>query len=110
MAQCVFVGGGTRICSSSPYRVSRQDSTHTGEFPSLSREMKKALKLALRGLDEFEVPEPQKKMAKDVLEAVLAVQWNAAKTANSEHILKSVQLLLVDEVGDTKGKYTLVSY
>lgn len=106
MAQCIFVGA-TRICSASPYRVNGQPARR---FPKLSKAMRKARRPAHEVIDTLEIPDEQKELAKDLMDAVLATNWGQNETANAGDIHKSVRLMLVNAVGKMNGKYTLVAY
>jgi hypothetical protein len=76
----------------------------------MQKALDEACQVLSRALDQLEVPGEQERMARELMGAVLAVHWNKNKTANAADILKSVQLLLLDDVGDMQGNYTLVSY
>lgn len=106
MAKCVIFSG-TRICSGSPYRVNGRKAK---PFPKLSDSERKRRKPARDAINALSYPPPQLKLANDLMDAVLAVNWSTDKTANAKDILESVQLLLVNEVEKLHGRYTLVAY
>lgn len=106
MAKCVIFSG-TRICSGSPYRVNGRKAK---PFPKLTDAERKRRKPARDAINALPYPPPQRKLANDLMDAVLAVNWSSDKSANAKDILESVQLLLVNEVDNLRGKFTLVAY
>ncbi len=106
MSKCVFVGG-TRVCSGSPYRV---NGGARKAFPRLTGAAR-ADRIPARGaINELAANPAQRKLANDLLDAVLAAHWTAAKTDNAKDILETVKLLLVDELGRLRQHFSLVSY
>ena len=106
MAKCVIFAG-TRICSGSPYRVNSRPKQH---FPNLTPAERKMRKPARDAIAALNVPAPQRKLANDLLDIVLAAAWTSTKTANAKDIRESVQLLLVNEVRNLQGEFTLIAY
>jgi len=106
MAKCVIFSG-TRVCSGSPYRVNGRPAK---PFPKLSKAARKARKPARDAISALDIPNAQRKLANNLLDAVLAVHWTLSKAGNAKDIEESVKLLLVDEVGNMHGDYTLISY
>jgi hypothetical protein len=106
MAKCVIFSG-TRICSGSPYRV---NSKRKKPFPSLTKAERKMRQPARDAINALPIPPAQQKLATDLLDAVLAANWTATKTANAKDIRESVKLLLVDEVAKLQGEFTLIAY
>lgn len=106
MAKCVIVSS-TRICTASPYRVNGKPKKN---FPTLSARRKRDRLPARRAINALSVDPKQRKLANDLLDAVLAVSWDRDKAANAKDIVESVQLLLVDELPDTHHEFTLVAY
>ena len=108
MSKCVIVGG-TRVCSGSPfYRVNRDPAKIP--FPRLTQRMRSNRRPARDEINKLAADPAQRKLANDLLDAVLAVHWTRAKTANARDILESVKLLLVDQLRNMHGDFTLVSY
>jgi hypothetical protein len=109
MSKCVIVGG-TRVCSGSPYyRVNRQPAKIP--FPRLTAAERRRRMLARQAINDLRAYHPaQRKLARDLLDVVLAVDWNNAKTENAPNILESVKLLLVDQLRNMHGRFTLISY
>lgn len=106
MAKCVIFSG-TRICSGSPYRV---NGRATKDFPELTAKRSAMRMPVRRAINAFNVPKAQRDLANALLDAVLAVRWTDTKTANANDIHESVRLLLVNEVADLEGEFTLISY
>ncbi len=106
MAKCVIFSG-TRICSGSPYRV---NSRPKQPFPRLTRAERRRRQPARDAINALDIPVPQRKLANDLLDVVLAADWSGTKTSNSKDVRESVQLFLVDEVGKLQGKFTLIAY
>jgi hypothetical protein len=106
MAKCVIFSG-TRVCSGSPYRVNNKSPK---QFPRLTKAMKAARLPARKVINALRIPGDQKKLANNLLDAVLAVTWSNPKTKNAKDIHESVQLFLAEGVKDMKGHYALVSY
>jgi len=108
MSKCVIVGG-TRVCSGSPfYRVNRDPAKIP--FPRLTPRMRANRKPARDEINNLVADPAQRKLARDLLDVVLAVDWNNAKTENAPNILESVKLLLVDQLRNMHGRFTLISY
>lgn len=108
MAKCIIVSG-TRVCEGSPaYRVNGRKALKP--FPKLSRAEQERLRPVVQAIRALRVDPNQAKLATALLQAVMAVSWNATKTANCTDIEQSVKLMLVGEVGKLDGQFTLVAY
>ena len=108
MAKCIIVSG-VRVCDNSPtYRVN--GGKKTKPFPTLSTSRKKGLQPIARSVQALDIDPAQAKLATALLHVVLAVKWNAAKTANATDIEQSVRLMLVNEIGKLDGQFTLIAY
>lgn len=108
MAKCIIVSG-TRVCDNSPaYRVNGGKVSRP--FPILSKSRQKGLQPISRAVRALDVDPAQTKLATALLQVVLAVKWNAAKTANATDIEQSVRLMLVNEIGRLDGQFTLIAY
>ncbi len=108
MAKCIIVSG-TRICDSSPrYRVNNRKIAKP--FPTITKAIKPRVAAIAKATRDLGVDPNQAKLATSLLHIVLAASWNATKTANIADIEQSVRLMLVDELGDLDGQFTLVAY
>jgi hypothetical protein len=92
MAKCLIVSG-TRVCDGSPvYRVNGRKASKP--FPKLSRAEKAELQPIGRAIRAVGGVDPdQAKLATALLQAVMAVNWDATRTANSADIEQSVKLM-----------------
>jgi hypothetical protein len=71
---------------------------------------------ARRAITAMAIDPKQEKLAKDLLDAVMAATWDKDKAANAKDILRTVQLMLLDPVpripqtAKNEGMFTVIGY
>lgn len=108
MAKCIIVSG-TRVCDDGlSYRVNGGKTLKP--YPRLTKAELAAVRPIRTAIREFGVDPAQARLATALMQAVLAVPWDATRTANVNDIEQSVKLMLVRDVGKMDGLFTLIAY